>query len=533
MPAAGTTPRSTAQAELDAAIARLGEGARVWARAALPDRIALARGMLRGAARVSPRLVEAACLAKEIPLDGPAAGTEWLTGPVAILRALRRTVRALVKLSRNGNTPLRRLGETGDGRLTVRVFPATRLDAALLPGVRGDAHLEAGLGEDALGAARARFHHTPDHDGRVALVVGDPATSGVGPGLLTTALFNEGKACLLLLPPTSAWLGPLLEEAFAEPIARGFLAVVYGGDAEADALARHPGVDEARWPPGGIVPVLVVPGGWEAGALGHQAANVAGMLAHDGGADAAAPQVLVTPRGWSRRDAFLAALEHHLALAPARRAFLPGAEERHARLTSGRASMRRTGGGDGAPPWTVVTGLDPSDADEPFFTAEARCAALGETALGSEDPAGFLEAAVAFANERLGGGLCAHVLVHPRALAERGVHEALERAIRDLHHGVVVVNGWAGQAFAMGAVPWGVHARAAGAGPGARALVHDTLMLERVEKAVVRFPSFTWPKPIHFPSHRTAHVVGRRLAELEAGRRWLALPSVLAAAAQG
>ena len=48
-----------------------------------------------------------------------------------------------------------------------------------------------------------------------------------------TKLFNQGKVCVLKMNPVNAYLGPILEEAFAEAIARGFLAIVYGGAEEA------------------------------------------------------------------------------------------------------------------------------------------------------------------------------------------------------------------------------------------------------------------------------------------------------------
>ena len=58
-------------------------------------------------------------------------------------------------------------------------------------------------------------------------------------------------------------------------------------------------------------------------------------------------------------------------------------------------------------------------------------------------------------------------------------------------------------------------------------------MLHGVEKAVVRHPLTVFPKPLHFPSHRTAQVVGRRLVALEGSGSWLRVPSVVAAAVRG
>ena len=136
---------------------------------------------------------------------------------------------------------------------------------------------------------------------------------------------------------------------------------------------------------------------------------------------------------------------------------------------------------------------------------------LWETRVGSPDPVEYLEAAVTFANETLWGTLAAHIVVHPRTA--RRSHDAGRARARDpaLRYGTVSVNCWAGYGFAFGTTPWGAY-------PGApltdvqsgRGFVHNTLMLERVEKTVVRHPAVTFPKPPYFPSHRTAHASGAR-----------------------
>lgn len=129
MPAA--VPAPTDQRHLDEALSRLRENAAAWARASLPDRIALARAMLHGTYRTAARAVEAACAAKGIALDSPQAGEEWTSGPYVTLRVLRQLVRSLRLLERNGSTPVGRLSDTVDGRLAVRVFPVSRRDALM------------------------------------------------------------------------------------------------------------------------------------------------------------------------------------------------------------------------------------------------------------------------------------------------------------------------------------------------------------------------------------------------------------------
>jgi aldehyde dehydrogenase (NAD(P)+) len=562
-------PAATDQRHLDEAISRLKEAAPRWASAALPERISLARALLQGVARTAERMVQAACAAKGASPDGPLAGEDWLLGPYITARILRQLVHSLSLLARNGNTPVGPLGETVDGRLSVRVFPASRRDALLFMGVRADVHLEEGVTEDELHATRARFHKAPDHAGRVALVLGAGNVNAIAPTDVATKLFNEGKVCLLKMNPVNAYLGPLLEEAFAEAIARGYVAVVYGGAAEGGYLAQHPGIDEVHvtgsdrthdalvWGPpgperaermargrpllakpitselGNVTPVLVVPGPWDAGTLRFQAESVAGMVTVNGAYNCTAARVLVTPRRWRQRDAFLSGVEHNMALSPPRADWYPGARERYRALTEGRPALRRVGEADGTLPWTMLPGVDP-EAQEPAFTNESFCSLLVETSVGSEDPLEYLDRAVAFANERLWGTLCAHLVVHPKTMADPSLRGAVERAIRKLRYGSVSVNCYAGYAFAFGTAPWGAYP---GSTPSdvqsGRGFVHNTLMLERIEKVVVRQPAWSFPKPVYFPSHRTLRKLAPKLVELETRGSLLGLPGIVVAGARG
>jgi len=558
---------------LDAAVARVREAAPGWARATLRQRLDLARLLLQGTARTAEQAARLACQAKGVAWDSPQAGEEWLSGPYVTLRLLRLTVEALTLLGRNGNTPVGPLGETADGRLSVRVFPHDLRDRALFLGVTADVHLEAGMDEAALHARRARFHKAPDHQGRTCLVLGAGNINAIPPTDVLHKLFTEGKTCVLKMNPVNAYLGPVVEEAFAAAIARGLLAVVYGGGAEGAYLAGHPGVDELHitgsdrthdlivWGPPGperearkargapllskevtselgcVSPVLVVPGPWDARRLAFQAESVAGMVTHNASFNCNAAKLLVTPRGWRHRERFLDLVMAAMARAPVRQAWYPGARDRYRQLTEGRLGLRIAGGGDGTDhgtlPWTLVPGLDAASSD-PAFTTEPFCSVLSETSVGSEDPVEFLAEATRFANERVWGTLSAGVVVHPATAADPVTGAALQRAVAALRYGCVSIDVWAGYAFAFGTTPWG-------AWPGARlediqsgrGFVHNALMLEGVEKCVVRHPAITFPKPPYFPSHRSAHRLGRALTRVEAGAGWAAVPAVVLAAAGG
>jgi aldehyde dehydrogenase (NAD(P)+) len=513
--------------------------------------------------------VRVACAAKSIPWDSPASGDEWLAAYVSV-RILAQTAGALARLARTGNTAVGRLGETADGRLTEAVFPPNLLDRALFSGARADVHYLAGVTAAQAVERRARFHKAPDHAGRVCLVLGAGNFNAIPPADVAAKLFNEGKAVVLKMNPVNAYLGPVLEDAFAEAIARGVLAVVYGGAEEGAYLTAHPAVDEVHitgsnathdrivWGPpgperdrrraagtpllekeitselGDTSPVLVVPGPWDDRSLAFQAQSVAGMVTVNASFNCIAIQTLVLPRGWRRRDAFLALLERSMAATPPRAAWYPGAAERYRRLTEGRAELRRAA--DAAPgtlPWTILPNVD-AESDDPLWSTEAFCALVGETAVGSEDPVEYLDRAVAFTREKLHGTLSCNVVVHPRTLADPAVAAAFERALRALRYGTVAVNCWTGYGFGFGTTPWGGF-------PGqpltdirsGRGFVHNTRMLEGVEKTVIRHPVSHPLKSLYFPTHRTVHRVMPPLIRVEAHRRWSSLAAVAAAAARG
>ncbi|HEY6003941.1 MAG TPA: aldehyde dehydrogenase family protein [Anaeromyxobacter sp.] len=568
---AAAAPTSTDPRSLDAAVERVREGAPRWARASIEERVALARSMLAGVDRNAERMVREACAAKGIPFDAPAAGEEWLSSPFPTVRMLRQIIRSLQALARTGNTPMGPTGETVDGRLSARVFPPDRLDASLFPRIRSDVHFLEGVGAAAMHERRAAFHKARSHEGRVCLVLGAGNVNAIAPTDVGTKLFNEGTVCVLKMNPVNAYLGPILEDAFSEAIAKGFLAVVYGGAEEGSYLARHPAVDEIHvtgstathdaivWGPpgperaermargtpllqkpitselGDVAPVMVMPGAWSDRDLAFQAESVAGMKTHNAAHNCNAAQLLVLPRGWKQRDAFLGHLERALAATPARKAWYPGAVERYRRLVEGRPGVRRPGGGQAELPWTLVPSLDAS-SDDPLFRTEAFCGLIGETAVGSPDALQFLDEAVAFANGKLWGMLSASVVAPREALRDPALRGAVERAARRLRYGTVAVNCWPAYAFAFGTTPWGgfpgqpLHDIRSG-----RGFVHNTLMIdpEQIEKCVIWHPTVHPLKPPYFPTHRSTVKMGRGLVALEARRKWSALPGIVAAALRG
>jgi acyl-CoA reductase-like NAD-dependent aldehyde dehydrogenase len=561
-------PPPTTQPQLDRVVARLQDGAGKFVGLSLDQRIQLARAMQEGYLRVARASVEAACTAKGIAAGSPLEGEEWTLGPWFVVRHLRLIRESLQALKQTGNTRVGKLGRTADQRLTVQVFPASSIDGLLFQGVRVDAHLQPGVTEEEMENSRARFYKRPDHDGRVVLALSAGNVNGIPAMDVLSKMFNEGKACILKMNPVNAYLGPFLEEAFTEAIRQNYLAVVYGGSEEGAYLAQHPDVHEihltgsdltfdtivwgrpgperemrkAQGRPllqkpvtaelGNVSPVIVLPGPYSSKQLRYQAEDVAAGLTCNAAFDCNANKVLILPKGWVQRDQFLDGIEQALTKAQPRKAYYPGAHDRWRLYSRNRASIRQFGDETAELlPWTLVRDLDAADASEPAFGSESFCPILFETQVGSADPVEFMDKAVTFANERLWGTLSAGLVVHPRTMKDPVLAGSVERAIAGLRYGAVCVNAWSGYLFAFVTPPWGAHPSSTldniQSGTG---WVHNTPMLEQVEKAVLRHPVTAMPKPTYFPSHRSAHKLMPRMTALEENASWTKVPGVLAAA---
>jgi aldehyde dehydrogenase (NAD(P)+) len=553
---------------LDSAVTRLRENATRFARLTLEQRIELANTLLAGYLAIAEPSVHAACAAKGIPLGTPLEGEEWALGPWMVVRHLRLVRQSLLALQHTGKTEVGKLGRTADGRLTVQVFPAGPIDGMLFNGVRVDVHLQDGITEKEFHATRARFYKRADHVGAVVLVLGAGNINAIVSHDVITKMFNEGRVCLIKMNPVNAYFGPFLEVAFRAAITEGFVQIVYGGADEGAYLVEHPGIDEihitgsdrtydqivwgapgperdarkARGQPlvtkpitaelGNVSPVLVVPGTYPAKALRYQGADIAGAATCNASFNCNAAKMVVTGRGWVQRAEFLAGLEQSLSQTALRQAYYPGAQERWHRLAERRRNPHNIGvPKQGELPWSLVAGLDANDRNEPLFSTEAFCGILGETELASSDPVEFLDQAVTFANERLWGTLSAGIVIDPKMLRDPRIAEALERAILRLRYGAVTVNAWSGYVFAFGTPPWGAHPSSSPADiQSGTGWVHNTSMIEGIEKAVLRHPLVTTPRPSYQAAHRTANTLMRRMTYLEEQASWSRVPGVLAAA---
>jgi aldehyde dehydrogenase (NAD(P)+) len=564
-------PPPSSRREMDSAVERLAEGAPVFAALSIRERLDLVNDIQRGLLRTAPAAVSDACRAKGIAAGSPLEGEEWASGPVVAVRQLRLLRESLQALARSGSTPTGPVREFGEGRLAVGLFPMGRIDRTLLRGAAAEAYLAEGVNRRELAESRAPFYRGVPHGGKVVLVLGGGNIAAVSVTDVLTKLFNEGKVCILKMNPVNAYLGPHLEEAFAGAIERNFLAVLYGGGEEGAYLCDRPGIDEVHvtgsnvtydaivWGPpgpesaarraagtplfgkkitselGNVSPVIVVPGPYSDRELWYQAGDVAGYATMNASFLCNAAKMLVTARKWEGRVPFIRHLQDFLARVPTRSAYYPGAEGRWQRFIKGEYRLRTFGGsGQGRLPWALATWIDPESSSARLYREEAFCPVIGETSVGTPDPEEFLDAAVDFVNGKLWGTLSASLIVHPATMKEPSFARAVERAIERLRYGTVAVNAFPGMAYALGSPPWGAWQDSTPEDiQSGHGWVHNTSMLERVEKVVFRHPLTTFPRPPYFPNHRSYRILMRRMAALEERGAWSKVPGVVLAALRG
>ena len=240
--------QETTREQIDRRLETLAAAKSRYKQLSLGERIALVEACLEGTFRRAAEWNAAACRAKGLALDAPAAGEELATGPLATIRYLRLLARSLRDIEQYGRPQLPGHVEPGpDGRLRIQLLPTQGLyDKLLFRGFRADAWMQPGVAKDNLDDfLAADFRRRLPTEG-VALVLGAGNVSSIPIVDAFTKLFQESRVVLLKLNPVNDYLGAIFERAYEALISAGFLQLVYGG-AEAGAYAvGHRIVDEVH-----------------------------------------------------------------------------------------------------------------------------------------------------------------------------------------------------------------------------------------------------------------------------------------------
>jgi acyl-CoA reductase-like NAD-dependent aldehyde dehydrogenase len=572
MSAAAKSRKDTSHKELDESVAILKDKARAFARLSASERAALLRACIPRLAEVAPRWAAAGIKAKGLPEGSPAAAEEWLAGPLPTIRNARLLAKSLDDIAASGKPKLPKgIGEAADGRTAVDVFPGEALDGALFAGFSCQVRMLPGVSAAGAREKQASFYGKKDPEGAVSLILGAGNVSSIPPMDAFYKMFVDGSVCLIKMNPVNEYLGPFYEEALEPLVKAGYLRIAYGGADVGGYLTSHAGIDDIHitgsdrthdlivWGPpgperdrrkaakdpllkktitselGSVTPVLMVPGNYSAGELEFLAQNVASMVTNNASCNCNAAKMLITSAHWPQREAFLARLREILAGVAPRRAYYPGAFERYDYLINGRKDAVKLGKAAADElPWTLCFGLDSKDEGERLFHTEPFCPILSETSLDEKDPAAFLAAATAFANDRVWGTLSCVVTIHPKTEKDPAVAAALDKAVAELRYGGVGINHWAALIYATVTPPWGAHPSSTLENiQGGLGWVHNSFMLEGIEKAVMRGPITVAPKPPWFVTNKKSLVVAEKMVSMEVAPSWLKVPGIALAALGG
>lgn len=560
----GPTPghRPSERPELDQALDVLKDNARSFARLSPQEKAQLCQETMKTLAPEAEAWARAGARAKGLQEDH---GEDWYTGPVPTMRNLRLLSHQLEAIAKTGkpSLPEDRIRTRQDGRVEVKVFPTDAMDSSLFSGFTVHQLMMPGLTAAATREKMGGFYQQSEPMGGVSLILGAGNVAAIPPMDALYKSFAEGYVNIVKMNPVNEWAGPFIERGFKPFIDRGFLRVVYGGGDTGKYLVEHPIVEDIHitgsnhthdmivWGPpgkerdrrkaendpvlkkritselGNVSPVVIVPDNYSDGELEFIARNVCGMVSHNASFNCNAAKLLVTSKGWAQRDKLLKRMGEIFAETPTRPAYYPGAHDRYAELIRGREIARFGEGNQQKLAWTLIRNVDSSRTDEPIFETEPFCGLISETTLPETDPAEFLSAVTSFLNDRVWGTLNAMLMISPRLERSREVGEALDRTILELRYGTVAINQWPGLVFGLTSPAWGGHPSATlqniQSGIG---WVHNTYLLEGIEKSVLRGPLNGFPKPVWFSNHKKLYGLGKKLLALEARPSWLKIPGL-------
>ena len=528
------------------------------------SRVQLCQECLDGVAAVANEWAEQAAIGKGLSANSTLRAEDLMSGPTIVLRQLQLTIQTLASIQKHGRPTLTsRPVRLPNGQLSVPIFPTIGLfDSLTFMGIRASVRLDAGVDEaNVFGqlpevAANGNFN-------KLTAVLGAGNVSSIPATDSLNRIMFEGHRVLLKLNPVNEYLFPIFERAFAPLINANLLRILKGGaDIGTEMIqnelvhdvhitgsaATHDAIVWGSDPSertrrkqandpllkknvtselGNVSPWIVMPGNYSASQLESQAQHVAASITNNASFNCLATKMIVTWKQWHQRDTFLERIQHYLSKTPVRPAYYPGAVDRFQRFSGSKTKSDERG----CLPWTLLKGQSIDERPE-LFQEESFVCLCAETQLGGDTPERFLSAATEFVNDRMTGTLCASITVLPSVRKQLG--KAFDRCLTDLRYGAVCVNQWSGLAYALISPPWGAY-------PGATldnvqsgiGSVHNTYLLDQVEKTVLEGPLVNFPKPVWFASHRNPVGVVSRLLNLYHRPSMFNLPGLFACAIAG
>lgn len=560
------------QSSLDHELNTLAEHRSRWVQTSVAERIAILNEIKDALLTVAQAWAETASRHKGIPVDSPLEGEEWLSGPYTVMAYCNQMMTTLSKVQGKQHLSGLPLHELPNGQLAVRVLPHSLWDHLLFSGVTLDVWMQPGITRANLAHNTANIYDPdqPQHKtGKVSLVLGAGNIAAIAPLDVFHKLFAENEVVMLKLNPVNDYLAEFFNVAFKPLIDRGLLRIVRGGTDVGQYLCNHPRVetlhitgagashDAIVWGVGeqgrankaantplnsrpitselgAVCPTIVVPGPWSAADIRFQAEQVATQKMHNSGFNCVACQVLILPKDWDKKAAFMAALERVIHHAPARSLYYPGTKERLAAFVANNPNCKNIPR-DGAQDFVLSTLALPNRQAQ---RTEVFAPALGVVEMSSQEVEAYLIAAIEFANTQLYGTLGANLVIHPATIARIG-RQRFEDILADLRYGTIAINAWTGLSFLSSQSPWGAFAgHTLDDVQSGMGVVHNTLLFEKTQRAVVEAPfrpfprnllSLSWsllPRPPWFVTNRKGAILGKLLVAFQHRPSLMKLPRI-------
>ncbi len=555
--------------EYEEALSALDAGKDKWAQTTNAERLQILQELKDALMKVAQGWADTAARKKLIPEGAAIAGEEWISGPYALMSGLNGYMHSIAAMEGKSFLKHLHMRQTGTGQTAIQVLPHSIWEHLLLSGIKAEVWMQKGINPGNLDKHTAIHYDTPpkDRKGKVSLVLGAGNINAIAPLDVLQKLFNENQVTILKMNPVNDYLTDYFKIAMKPLIDRDALRIVKGDGAAGAWLTAHPVIEEMHitgasathdaivWGVGeegaanrkagtpkntkrftselgAVCPVIVVPGPWSKADLQFQAEHVATMKMHNSGFNCVACQVLVLPKAWDKRDAFMTNLKAELS-GSTRHAYYPGAHDRLKLFESNTKAAEKVHRGEA--PACIINEVGDGDW---FRNNEIFAPALSVHTVNDPDPETYLVEAINWANDHLYGTLGANIIIHPRTIRQIG-KKRFEEIIADFRYGTIAINGWTGIGFLVTACPWGAF-------PGHTledvqsgiGTAHNTFMFEDTERVVLQQPwrpfprgilsgQFTLlPKPPWFITNRRQHQVGRLLTAFQYKPSWFKLPAI-------
>ncbi len=441
-----TTQVSLDTAALDKALDELHASAPSWVALPLKNKVRLLEALPQKILDLGPQMVAASDRAKGIASTSSWVAEDWVTGVWAFIQDVNSHALLLNRVLA-GQEPIKAdaVHTRPDGQVVVDVFPVTGYDRLLLNGYKAQVWIEPGVSAAQTRQDAARMYRGAGygHPG-VALVLGAGNVGTITTLDILDQLFTQGNVCVVKMNPVNDYLGPFYEKIFNEFVSRGWLRFVHGGADVGDYLAHHPKVDSIHmtgsaatydaivWgtdaeaatrkanntpilnkpisaEPGGISPVIVVPGDWSDADIRFQAEHIASSKLNNAGHNCIATQILVVSEDWPLADKLITEIRTVMREIEPRCTYYPRSDEKTDKACDGMSTEFLSSDKSRA----LIPDVDPQSGAS-ILRDEVFAGALGIVRLPGKTAREFMRNAVEFANDVLPGTLGATIIIDPK-----------------------------------------------------------------------------------------------------------------------